>query len=198
MAYGTIIPGLEIDGKPAPYGVVNERAVRAASGITFAIGFFTLMNLYYERNLPLAFSVVAVLWVDFLLKVFVGPEASFFGRIGAWLVRNQRPEYVGAVQKRFAWSIGLVISSIVLGLVGYQLFLAPVCLHPGALTIASSCLLPMTLCGLCLVFMWLESVVGYCVGCSIHAVLVRRGMLKTGAYAPVCPGGVCDADGIEK
>ncbi len=192
MAYGTIIPGLEIHGRPAPYGVVNEREVRAASGIMFAIGFFTLMSLYYERNLWLAFSVVAVFWVDFVLKVFVGPHASFFGKIGAWLVSNQRPEYVGAVQKRFAWSIGLFISSLVLVLVGYQLFLAPVCLHPGALAVGSSCLLPMTLCGICLVFMWLESVVGYCVGCAIYSGLGKRGMLKSEELAPACPGGVCE------
>jgi len=192
MAYGTIIPGLEIHGRPAPYGVVNEREVRAASGLMFAIGFFTLMNLYYERNLWLAFSVVAIFWIDFVLKVFVGSHASFFGRIGAWLVSNQRPEYVGAVQKRFAWSIGLFISSLVLVLVGYQLFLAPVCLHPGALSIASSCLIPMTLCGICLLFLWLESAVGYCVGCTIYSSLVKRGTLRSEAFTPACPGGICE------
>jgi len=32
---GQIIPGLEIAGKPAPYGVLNERAIRATAGIMF-------------------------------------------------------------------------------------------------------------------------------------------------------------------
>jgi hypothetical protein len=192
MAYGKIIPGLEIHGKPAPYGVVNEREVRAASGIMFAIGFFALMTLYHDRNLWLAFSVVAVFWVDFVLKVFVGPHASIFGKIGARIVRSQRPEYVGAVQKRFAWSIGLFLSSIVLALVGYQLFFAASCLHPAALAVGSSCLLPMMLCGVCLVFMWLESAAGYCVGCAIYAGLAKRGVLKSEEFPPVCPGGVCE------
>jgi hypothetical protein len=193
MAYGKIIPGLEIHDRPAPYGVVNEREIRAASGLMFVVGFFALMTLYYDRNLWLAFSVVAIFWVDFVLKVFIGPHASFFGKIGAWLVRNQRPEYVGAVQKRFAWSIGLFISSLVLVLVGYQLFLAPVCLHPMALAVGSSCLLPMLLCGICLIFLWFESAVGYCVGCAIYTGLVKRGALKSQEFAPACPGGICDA-----
>jgi hypothetical protein len=31
MPIGTIIPGLKINGKPAPYPVLNERAIRATA-----------------------------------------------------------------------------------------------------------------------------------------------------------------------
>lgn len=37
---GATIPNLMIHGKPAPYPVVNERAVRAGAGMLFALGFF--------------------------------------------------------------------------------------------------------------------------------------------------------------
>lgn len=49
----------------------------------------------------------------------------------------------------------------------------------------------MTLCGICLVFMWLESAAGICVGCTIYSWLVKRGVISKPDYAPACPGGVC-------
>lgn len=193
MTYGAIIPGLEIDGKPAPYGVVNERVVRAGAGLMFAIGFFAFLGVYFVRDMEMAFWIVLVFWVDFLLKVFVGPRASYFLIIGKWLTKNQRPEYVGAIQKRFAWSIGVVFSTIVLSFLGYQLFLAPSCVYNGFIFL-EGCFIPMFLCGVCLVFMWLESAVGFCVGCVIYKWLVARGIMKREQYAPVCPGGVCDVE----
>ncbi|MFZ2256432.1 MAG: DUF4395 family protein [Patescibacteria group bacterium] len=33
-------------------------------------------------------------------------------------------------------------------------------------------------CLLCIVFMWSESVAGYCVGCHIYGWLVRKGWMK--------------------
>lgn len=190
MAYGKIIPGLVIDGVPAPYGVVNEREIRAATGIMFALGLVTLLAVYYDKNAELAFWVVLSFWIDFVLKVGIGPAWSIYGRVGALLVRNQRPEYVGAVQKRFAWGIGLLMSSAVLFLLGNQLYIATSC---NSLTIdgTSPCLIPMILCGTCLVFMWLESAVGFCVGCTIYTWLIRKGFIKSSEFAPVCPGGVC-------
>jgi hypothetical protein len=190
MAYGKIIPGLMIHGIPAPYGVVNEREVRAAAGIMFAIGLVALLAVYFDQNIKLAFGVVLAYWIDFILKVAFGPEWSYIGRIGGWIVRKQRPEYVGAIQKRFAWSIGLVLSSIVLFLIGRNL-LSESCANP-ILSGVSPCFVPMLICGVCLIFMWLETSAGICVGCHIYAWLAKRECINRGEYAPVCPGGVCD------
>ena len=46
MLYGKIIPDLTIEGKPAPYPVVNEREIRAAAGIMFLIGVITFCNTF--------------------------------------------------------------------------------------------------------------------------------------------------------
>lgn len=179
MAYGNIVPGLKIDGRGTEaYGVVNERAVRAGAGLMFAIGFFTLLDVYFERNLMVAFVVVSMFFLDFALKVFIGPRASIFGRIGMLLTRGQKPEFVRAEEKRFAWSLALAISSIVLTLVGKQLFFTPVCSGAPALAVGSPCLIPMTLCALCLTIMWFESAVGFCVGCALYRALVKGGILK--------------------
>ena len=192
MAYGKIIPGLTIDGVPAPYGVVNEREIRAAAGLMFAVGLVALLSVYYDRNVQLAFGVVLAFWVDFVLKVAIGPEWSYIGRIAGLLVRRQRPEYVGAIQKRFAWSIGLVLSSVVLFFLG-RIVLNPACTDTG-IAGTSPCLIPMILCGICLIFMWLESAAGICVGCNIYAWLMKKGFIQQPEYAPACPGGVCSVD----
>lgn len=192
MGYGKVIPDLVIDGVPAPYGVVNEREIRASAGLMFALGLIALLGVYYDQNIWFAFFVVLAFWVDFLLKVSISPEWSYIGRVARLFIRNQRPEYVGAIQKRFAWSIGLVMSSLVLFLIGRNLFNEACAASPILGT--SPCFVPMVLCGICLVFMWLESAAGICVGCTIYSWLVQKGFIKPSEYAPVCPGGVCSVE----
>lgn len=193
MTYGTHIPDLMIDGRPAPYGVVNEREIRAAAGLMLVLGMTALFGVVYNQNIVFAFWVVLAFWIDFVLKVLIGPEWSYIGRVAALIVRKQRPEYVGAIQKRFAWSIGLMLSSVVLFLIARIVFFSDgVCGGP-ALGI-SPCFLPMLLCGVCLFFMWLESAAGICVGCQIYAWLIKRGVIAAPEYAPACPGGVCSLD----
>lgn len=51
--------------------------------------------------------------------------------------------------------------------------------------------LPMVICFLCLAFMWLETAVGYCVGCDIYGFLLKKKWITSPKYKPVCPGGVC-------
>jgi hypothetical protein len=38
--------------------------------------------------------------------------------------------------------------------------------------------IPLTLVWVCLGFMWLEAILGYCVGCKIHALLVKLGVFE--------------------
>ena len=41
--------------------------------------------------------------------------------------------------------------------------------------------LPRSICLICLTLMWLESVLGLCLGCEIHGLLVRRGWVRQDA-----------------
>ncbi len=52
--------------------------------------------------------------------------------------------------------------------------------------------LPATICLVCLTLMWMESVLGLCLGCEIHAYLVRRGWTTKDEAYEVRAGGVCD------
>ena len=38
--------------------------------------------------------------------------------------------------------------------------------------------IPLILVWVCLGFMWMETVLGFCVGCKIHALFVKLGILK--------------------
>ena len=174
--YGELIPGLEIDGQPADYGIVNERAIRATAGIMFLIGFFTFMTVFHTKDYTLMYIVVPAFWLDFALKTFFGPKYSIFGFLGRRLVKGQKPEYVGAIQKRFAWSIGFTLASMMM------IF---------AIGLGIRGPLPFVICNTCLFFMWMETSLGICAGCKIYGFLLKKGILKQPEVKPACPGGAC-------
>jgi len=52
--------------------------------------------------------------------------------------------------------------------------------------------LPRTICAICLTLMWMESVLGVCVGCQLHALLVRKGWTTKDPAFEVCAHGACE------
>lgn len=174
---GQVIPGLEIHGQPAPYPVVNERAVRATAGLMLVAATFAFSQAFFLHNfLPLKI-ITPLFFLDFTLRVFTGlTPFSPFGLLGTLLVRNQRPEWAAATQKRFAWSIGIGVALLMTVITNMNI--------TGAV--------PLTFCVMCMALMWMEAALGLCVGCAIYKWLVRRGWLHAPEYAPACGGGVCD------
>ena len=179
FTYGRVIPNLTINGVPAPYPVLNERAVRAGAGIMFALGLFAFFHAFYLDNFFFLQVFVAIFFFDFLMKVVVGTRFSPIAQLAAFVVRKQTPEYVGAIQKRFAWSIGLVLAGTMLVLLfGFDM--------RGSIN--------LFICGVCLTFMFLETSFGICVGCKIYGWLVSWGIITDPLYRPACPGNVCAVD----
>jgi hypothetical protein len=174
--YGRIIPGLEIDGKPAPYPVVNERSIRATAGLMMIIGLFTFGYINKTGDYTVLPVVVGLFWLEFFLKAVIDPKWSLFGVIGDFLVLKQKPEWVGAIQKRFAWSLGLMMATLMLIVAVFMQIRG---------------WLPLSICMTCLTFMWFESAAGICVGCKIYGFLLKRGVLSQPEVRPACPGGVC-------
>lgn len=174
--YGKIIPNLKINGKDAPYGVVNERAVRAGAGIMLLLGLFAFSQaLYVGNRLPL-YVIVTLFFIDFLIKVVNGPKYSPISNIANLIVKKQKPEYTGAIQKRFAWSIGLIMATTMMILIyGFNI----------------QGLIPFAFCSICLLFMFFETSFGICVGCKIYWGLISIGWIKEPEVAPACPGGAC-------
>lgn len=176
FVYGKTIPGLMIHGIAAPYPVLNERAIRAGAGIVFAAGFFAFFQALELGNFIYLQLLVPFLFFDFLMKTVVGIRFSPMSILANWVVKNQQPEFVGAVQKRFAWSIGLVLSFTMMLL----LFVFEVRGLPN-----------LAICSLCLTFMFMESAFGICVGCKIYNFLLKKGIIEMPEYKPACPGNVC-------
>jgi hypothetical protein len=178
MAFGKIIPNLEIYGKPAPYPVVNDRDVRAAAGLMFLLASIAFSLALLTNNYLLLKITVLLFTLEFLLRV-IDPRFAPFYALGALLVKNQTPDYSGAVQKRFAWSLGL-------GLAGVMTVVVHILNIQG--------ILPFTICLICLSLLWLETALRLCVGCKIYGGLIRLNIINPKIRA-ACPGNLCSLDG---
>ena len=170
-----MIPGLLIYGKPAPYPVLNERAIRAGAGMVFVLGFFAFFQAFYLQEFVYIRFFVLFLLFDFWMKVIAGTRFSPVSLVASAIVVKQQPEYVGAMQKRFAWSIGLGLAATMTILIygfGIQGW-------------------PLLICGVCLTFMFMESAFGVCVGCKIYNALLTLRIINQPEIKPACAGNVC-------
>ncbi|MEO7307941.1 MAG: DUF4395 domain-containing protein [Ferruginibacter sp.] len=150
--------------------VLNEREIRAAAGILFLATFMSLMLILFRNNfLPIKY-VVTFFLTDFTIRVFVNPRYSPTLIMGRLIVRNQVPEYVGARQKKFAWTIGVILSA--------TMFIFMVVINSYS---------PITgiICLICLLFLFFESAFGICLGCKFYPLFFKE---KT----QYCPGEICD------
>jgi Domain of unknown function (DUF4395) len=111
-----------------------------------------------------------VLALGFLARVLSGPTLSQLGELATRVVapRPGAPREVPGPPKRFAQSIGLTVTTLAaIAWLGFG---------SGVVTAG--------LLGLLLGFALLESVVGFCAGCWLFAVLMRAGVI---------PASTCEA-----
>jgi len=150
--------------------VLNEREVRAAAGILFLLVFTSFMMIMLKQNFLLMKYAITLFLTDFVIRVFINPKYSPTLIIGRLIVSRQNPEYVGAAQKKFAWIVGLVLSSTMF-----------------VLMVIINAFSPITgiICMTCLVFLFFESVFGICLGCLFYSWFYKE-------KAQHCPGEVCD------
>ncbi|MBT3721536.1 DUF4395 domain-containing protein [archaeon] len=175
MTYGKIIDNLILDGELATYPVLNEKDARAAAGLMLIIGIITFVVTLFLKRFDILAITVGIFFIEFLLRV-VNPDYAPFYRLGSLIVKNQRPEYSGAVQKRFAWSLGLLMAIS-------MIFISIIFQIRGVL--------PFAICTICLSLLWLETSFGICVGCKMYYGLMKMGIIKEPEVMPACPGGVC-------
>jgi hypothetical protein len=163
IQFGENVDGYEIK-------VVNEREVRAAAGILFLATFLSLMFILFKAQfLPIKY-VITLFFTDFSIRVLINPRYSPTLILGRLIVHKQVPEYVGALQKKFAWTIGIVLSA--------TMFVLMVLMNTYG---------PITglICLVCLIFLFFESAFGICLGCMVYPWIY-------GTKAQYCPGEVCE------
>lgn len=143
----------------SPFGFpdpVNEVSARVVAG-----GVVLLAVLTIAADLPWLTALIAY---GFVARVLTGPRLSPLGQLATRVVTPRlpvAPKLVPGPPKRFAQGIGAVLSvtAAVLALGFGLLGVAYVLL--GALAVAAT----------------LESVVGFCLGCRIFALLMRAGVI---------------------
>lgn len=160
--------GETVEGYNIP--VLNEREIRAAAGILFFFTFLSLLLILLKGNFVLIKYVITVFMTDFIIRVFINPKFAPTLIISRLIVSKQNPEYVGAAQKKFAWIIGVVLSS--------TMFVLMVLVNSYS---------PITgiICLICLAFLFFESVFGICLGCLFYNLAYKQ-------KAQHCPGEICE------
>jgi hypothetical protein len=134
--------------------VVNEKAARVvAFGVLLLAGVALLTGWLW---------LSAVLALGFALRVAAGPRFDPLGRFASAVVapRLGAPKLVPGPPKRFAQTVGLVLTSVA------TVFL-----------VAGSPVVTAALLGVLVVFAALESIVGFCAGCWVFAQLIRAGVV---------------------
>lgn len=172
--------GYYIEGKS--FKVLDERRMRASAGIMFLIGLIATINGFVLKRYEIIPYVIGFLVLNFIIGLFINPKFSPTVLIASMLVWKQSPLPIGAVQKKFAWSLGLMLSSTILIL---SLFLQndptyfePVCM----------------LCMICLLLLYLETAFGICVGCKLYQFTVFVKLLPKPKEKPNCMGDSCNTD----
>lgn len=162
MEYGEKVPGYEV-------GMVNEREARAGAGILGMLGMIVIFVGIGFNHIIAARVFLAFLFLDFTLRI-INPRYSPSLLIGKFVTQNQTPEYVGAMQKRFAWTIGWLIA---LPMMHWFVLNWEITFYK------------VLVCVLCLALTFLESAFSICVGCHIFKFIMKEN-------AKYCPGGVCE------
>lgn len=150
--------GETVEGYNIP--VLNEREIRASAGILFIFMFLAWMLVIFEDSFFLIkFFVNTIFLTDFIIRVMISPKYSPSLIIGRLIVGGQTPEYVGAAQKKFAWTIGLVLATII--------FLLLVVMN-------STSFITGIICQICLIFLFFEAVFGICLGCKFYPMFHKE------------------------
>ncbi len=150
--------------------VLNEREIRAGAGLLFVFMFIAILSAIMQSSFTLLKYAVMIFLADMLIRVLVNPKYSPVLILGRFFVRNQVPEYVGAVQKKFAWVIGISL--------GLTMFILINIMNTFSVITGLICLI-------CLIFLFFESAFGICLGCKFYSLMYKE-------KAQYCPGEVCE------
>ena len=134
---------------------------------------------YSTQTLILFYAIFEMLTGMFVSTARFSPTIL----ISSFLAKNTTPVWKPIAPKRFAWSIGTILMSLCLVFFNPDTFAHWVnFVWGGELLPTTENFLPKGtgtfLAWTCLIFMWLETVIGFCVGCKIHAFLVKIRVIK--------------------
>ncbi len=175
ISFGYTIPGKS-------YKVLNERTMRASAGFMLLFAIIAFINGFIMRNFIVIPYISGFLLLNFIIGIFINPKYSPTVFVGSVFVKKQTVLPIGAIQKKFAWSLGLCLAFVVfilsIFLVNNPLFFRHVC----------------ALCLICIGLLFLETSFGICVGCKLYYLFIMLGITKEPMEKPNCMGDSCDID----
>lgn len=176
MSYGQVISGLSQNGQPVQAAVFNDNQVRAAAGMALVLAAVAIVYGRFENNFVPMQAISTFLFVEFLIRVSIGIQYSPLGVLAGWMVQRKGPDWASAKPKRFAWTLNLMMSAALMVLTN------------GGVTGT----LPLVIGVMYIVLLWLESVLGLCVGCEIHGFMVTQGWVQKDPAFEICAHGACE------
>jgi len=144
-----------------------------------------------HRVLDFTPQTIVLLYAVFELLTSMTVWTSRFSptiQLAAFLARNKAPDWKPIGPKRFAWGLGLFLASFCLVFFNPSIFAqwANTIFHHEILPTTVNYIpyqIPVILVWVCLAMIWLEAVMGFCLGCKIHSLLVRLRVIKEPCYA---------------
>jgi hypothetical protein len=135
-------------------GTVNEKAARTVAAGVVLLAIVTAATGAFWLTIPLAYG--------FWARVLTGPTLSPLGRLAMKVVapRLGDPKYVPGPPKRFAQGMGAAMTTT-----------AAILALAGATTAAD------VLLAMLVVAAGLESILAFCLGCQVFALLMRAGLV---------------------
>jgi len=152
----------------------------------------------YDYTLQTTILLFAVF--DMLAAMFVMTSRfSITILLSSILAKGCSPIWKPLTPKRYAWSIGATLISLCLIFFNPEIFAGWVNSIFGSELLPTTenympIWIPNTLIWVCISFMWMETVLGFCAGCKVYALLVWLGVHKEDCEA--CNN--IDWDGVGK
>jgi len=154
--------------KEYEFKVINEREARASAGIMFLFGIVSFLVHFQFHSMfwPELFSITFI--VEFFIRTVIDPKYAPYMILGSLIVSNQKPDWVEAKPKQFAWILGAILGLVMI------VFIIGEIKSP----------IRLATCLICLILLFSESAFGICLGCIIYR--------KLNVPLQQCPGGVCE------
>ncbi len=164
------------------YKVLNERVVRAASGIMLLIAFIAFTYGFIIGEYIVLPYLIGFMALNFLIAITINPKFSPVVFVAWLIVHKQTPLPIGAVQKRFAWTLGFALTLCIFIMSFFLIkdvsWFEPVCF----------------LCLICISLLYLETVFGICVGCQLYRLSLKLKIIPAPKEKPNCMGNACTTD----
>jgi hypothetical protein len=172
--------GIFIEGKK--FRVVDERVMRLNALFILILAGTAFYNGFELNNFAVLPFIVGAIWLNFIVGLFINSNYSPTVALANLILGDEIKKPIGAIQKQFAWGLGLALSTVILVLSIFLNF------YSGLFN--AVCLL----CLICLAILFLETAFKVCLGCELYFTAIKLRMIKEPKpdERPNCMGDSCE------